>query len=519
MNRNVSVRNSLKLLVKSSIIILIGAIFSKLAGYAYRAVIARYYGPEAYGLFSLAVMIAGWITAIFAFGLSDGLLRFLAFHRGKERYDLIKYLFQKTERILIISGIFGGIALFFLSDLIASEIFHNSQLGIFLRITSIFIPLSIILGPLLSLLLAYEKTGWHSFIVNILQNVFMILSLVALIMLGFNSGSIMVSYVIGTFIALLTAFFVARKKIPSIFDKKEIKQDNSKEFKNLIDYSWPRLFLGIVASIFFWIDSFILGYFNSAVEVGYYNVAVPLAILLGFVPELFMRLFIPLVSKEYARGQIKTIRTISRQIGKWIFMVNIPVLFILILFPGAIINILFGEEYLPAANALRVLAIGSFSYSISLVSMNLLTMKGKSKSILYTFIYASIINIILNLMLVPKYGLMGASVATTLSYLILGGIFFYQTSKQLKIIPVKKEMIKIGIYGIIVFLLLYLIIKNGNYSFVSMIVMASVSCFIYALLIILTGLDKNDLIIIDSFKKKIRIFSFQEAVPLNKDNR
>ena len=87
-----SIDNSLKLLVKTSFFVFIGIMISKLITYIYRILIARYLGPEIYGIFSLASMIFGWFAAFFSFGLADGLLRYISLYRAKRNKGEINYL-------------------------------------------------------------------------------------------------------------------------------------------------------------------------------------------------------------------------------------------------------------------------------------------------------------------------------------------------------------------------------------------------------------------------------------------
>ena len=77
--------SGLKGIVKSSFIIFFILISSNIVTYVYRLIIARYYGPEAYGLFSLAVMIIGFFAVIFSMGLTDGLSRFIPLYNGERK--------------------------------------------------------------------------------------------------------------------------------------------------------------------------------------------------------------------------------------------------------------------------------------------------------------------------------------------------------------------------------------------------------------------------------------------------
>ncbi|MBU4116801.1 MAG: oligosaccharide flippase family protein, partial [Nanoarchaeota archaeon] len=192
------VNKGLKLLVKSSFIVFIGLFLSKVLTYVYRIIIARYFGPEVYGLFSLTMMVLGWFVAISSLGLVDGLGRFIALYRGKKEYNKIKYLLSISAIILFFSSIIAAIILFFSAEFISINFFHNSNLIIFLKIFSFLIPILIFSNFLLCILRAFEKIAWHSFILNILQNIMKLVVLVLFIFLGLKTTSIIFSYFLGT---------------------------------------------------------------------------------------------------------------------------------------------------------------------------------------------------------------------------------------------------------------------------------------------------------------------------------
>ncbi len=242
----------------------------------------------------------------------------------------------------------------------------------------------------------------------------------------------------------------------------------------------------------------------TVTDVGIYNSVVPIASLLLIPSVIFMQLFFPLITKEYSKKNFRLIKDLSQQIGKWIFMVNLPLLLIIILFPGVIINILFGKEYLIAENTLRILSLGLFSMSISAISTYLLSMVGKSKIILKDSIIFSVINLILNLILIPLYGLNGAAFSTTVSYVLLSFIFIYQANKELGIIPLRRKVIRIFCSSLIPLVIICLLKQFILVNTFSLILMSILFLTTYILLIFLTkSLDNNDFLVLRGLKKYI----------------
>jgi O-antigen/teichoic acid export membrane protein len=248
-----------------------------------------------------------------------------------------------------------------------------------------------------------------------------------------------------------------------------------------------------------------IGYFMTVKDVGIYNAAVPIALLLNVAPEIFMQLFFPLVTKEYFKKNYSLVRELSKQVGKWIFIITLPVFVLIFLFPGAFINIIFGQEYLPATNALRFLSIGALFTTVFTISNRLISMKGKSKLILYDIIIATIINIFLNFILVPKYGITGASFATMTSLIFLNLLFFIQAKKYLDIIPIRRAMIKITIVSIIPAIVIFIarnFISQINIFWLITLFLAFSIMYI-GLLFITRCFDDYDKMIIAHLKSKI----------------
>ncbi len=397
--------DSLKKIVKTSTWVFLGIFLSKVLTYVYRMIIARKFGAEAFGLFSLALVASGWFGSIASFGLDSGLSRYIPFYRGKNDKDRIRYLFRYVVFFYIVSGLAFGLLLFLLSETISLNIFHEPALIPFLKIFSIVIPVSLFVGPFLGTLKSYEKIGWYSFIFNILQNLTKLLFITLFIVLGFKSESVAWSFLFGILSMILLSYIILKKQVKELFGKSNLGDKEKKELsKKLWTFSLPLLFFSIIGSIFYWVDTFMLGYYKGATAVGFYSAAFTISVLLLMASELLIPLFFPIIMKAYAKRKTIIIRDLSKQISKWIFLINLPISILIFIFPGAFINILYGGEFLVASNTLRIMVIGALFASVVSVSTQLMYASGKSKLILLNIIIVTIVNVLLNVLLIPCYG-------------------------------------------------------------------------------------------------------------------
>ena len=136
-------------------------------------------------------------------------------------------------------------------------------------------------------------------------------------------------------------------------------------------------------------------------------------------------------------------KTVYKSTTKWVFMLNIILFSIFVLFPKEIITILFGTEYSIAAPALVILSMGLFlNYSFILTNY-IPTVANRTKLELLNISSGAILNIILNIILIPKYGIMGAAVATSISFLLTSILYFIEGLWIIKINPLKFNYLKI----------------------------------------------------------------------------
>ena len=497
------VGSSLRLLAKTSMIVLLFVIISKLLAYLYKIILARGYGPSEFGLFSLALIVTSIFVSIASFGLSDGLLRYISLYKNKDMKKT-KYLLKTTLKVNLFSSIIAGIIMFLLAKPIAIGFFKDVSLVIYLRAFSFAVPVMIIGGLFLTIIRSFEKIALYSFINNVFHNALRVLVIGLLLIIGLGRSAIISSYLAAVFGLAIFAYFASKKYLFKILKSKELKKGNKELRKDFFSYSWPIVFLAVIGGVFYWADSFVIGFFMSSADVGFYSVAFTIVSLYGIAPELFMQLFFPLVVREYSNKKMKVVREVSKQVGKWIFALNLSLFVMLIIFPGEIIQILFGQAFLAAENSLRILAFGGLISSIFMVlSSNLLSMKGKTKLILTNVLTISIINLLLNIYLVPKYGITGAAMSTSLTWVLLSLVFVFEVNYFISVIPIRKKMINLTAAMIIPALVIIYLKKFIPATFLPILLVSIMLLLLYLFFaIIFKGLDNNDLMIWRTVKDK-----------------
>lgn len=496
-----------KELAKGAGILFAGILLMYILRFFYRIVVSRYLGPENYGLLTLGdmVMNLGYLVALI--GLDVGLVRHLAYYKEKGDISRLKGSFWGT---IIVSVLLSSILIFLLilfSQYIAIGLFKNPKFIPVLIIFSLAIPLSILVRIISQTLLAFKKQSYDFYATVLGRDLSSFLLVIFITLVGGTVIGISLTYLLALGISIGVGYLFLEKKV---FPFLRNKVKPLFEFKERIFFSLPLFFSAVFISIMQWIDTFFLGYLRSIKEVGIYNVALPLAASMGIFLASFSRVFYPIIAGMIARKQEQEIPGIYTMITKWIFMLSFPILSLIILFPNRIIQIFFGSEYLPGSLALVILSLAYFINIITGPTFETLISFKKTKTVFWLNAGAVSVNIILNLILIPLYGITGAALATGITIGFREIISFILVKRLIGLKLRIKPYLKILSATILAILSAWLIFSALNNQLNSVIALVFCTLVIFVisylvLLFILRVLDKNDYIILDALEKKLHL--------------
>ena len=128
---------------------------------------------------------------------------------------------------------------------------------------------------------------------------------------------------------------------------------------------------------------------------------------------------------------------------KWILLFNLPLFFLIAVFSKDILRILFGQAYVAGYSSLIILAVGFlFAHSVT-TSKEVLIVYKKTKLVSKIILAAAITNVVLNFFLINIFGIIGAAIATSASFFVLGALMLNKSKKISNIFPFKLNNLKI----------------------------------------------------------------------------
>jgi O-antigen/teichoic acid export membrane protein len=269
----------------------------------------------------------------------------------------------------------------------------------------------------------------------------------------------------------------------------------------MVRYSLPLTVSSLADFVYSSIDVFLILYFIDSRAVGLYGVAYAFSQLIGTFSTAFSYLSSPISSKLESSGQIDQAVNVQRTIARWVTISTVAALVPMGIFASELLGSIYRPVYETAGFTLVILIIGFGIKGILLTHGPLLTALGKSKMTAFNATVSAIVNVILNLTLIPTYGIEGAATATTVSFIILGvlptiEVWYYTTSTTLS-----HEVIAPVIVAIPVITLTVPILTRLPKSLPWLLLVSGAFAAIYiAAVIIILGFTREDVMIIRSIE-------------------
>ncbi|WP_457640386.1 flippase [Persephonella sp.] len=415
----------LKELLRGSSIAFVLRIVGIIAGYVFTLLITRGYGAEAMGVFALSFTLLQISSVIGRLGMDTALLRFVAEYSSQEKWEIVKDIYKKAIKLVLPFSIFLSIAIFFLSPYIAEFVFKKPHLTLYFQIASIGIVPFVLLFIHTESLRGLKKIKEYMLLQQ--SGVFILASiLLGLITLLTVNNSIFLNqipisvYIFSVFVISFIAYIVWKKQLTNQITTNLTTILTNQLSNKLLSYSTilsvsiPMLLSSSLALIMGWTDTIMLGILRTEEEVGIYNVALRISMITSITLMAINTIAAPKFAEFWGKGDIKGLAKVAQQSTKLIFWTSFPILLLFLIFPKPILGI-FGNEFKAGAIALMILTVGQFMNAAAGSVGYILQMTGKQVVFQNFLLGAIFINLVLNFLLIPKYGLKGAALASTCS--------------------------------------------------------------------------------------------------------
>lgn len=393
--------------------------------------VARLLGPEGKGIYTLAILLPTTIVMATNLGIGPATIYYVA--QGKYSNKIILgnnlYIAIFFSAIGLLTGYF--FIYFYRTTLLPGVESYYLYLALLLIIGNICFNYfqGLLLGKLI-----ITKYNTITFAQSVLL---IILTIILLPVFKIGIKGAIIANIVTVYFGALILFYSAYK----ISDGISLKL-NVDYIRNVFSYGLKAHTGNVIGFLIYKIDLFLIGGIINTAAVGLYSVSAGLAERLWMISQTASFVLFPRVASEKDEQKKKMFTPI---VSRNVFLLTIVGGFFLIILSDWLVTILYSEQYKDSVPALQILIPGIILLSAGRVLSNDISGRGKPEISIYTGVTALVVNIILNIIFIPKWGITGAAIASTISYSLsfMITLYFYGkisgNSWLITILPQKED--------------------------------------------------------------------------------
>lgn len=477
-------------------IVFMGMIFHLGFGFLARLVIARLLGPVDYGGVTIGIALLTTASTLVVVGTDTGVGRYLPrYDDPSRRRGVLVSAYQVVVPLSVVAG--ATVAL--LAGPIAEYVFHDLSLVPIIRIFGLTIPFGGFVKLTVGSIRGMKQALPRVYIRNIGLPLTRFALVAAVVFLGFGAVGVSWAYAAayGT-AAVLSIYYLVRHT--SLLSETEATGMH----RELLTFSVPLMITATMNVLFQNIDIFVLGNNFSRETVAVYGAIFPLATLLTTLLVGFAFVFMPTISELQSNGEYERMYRTYRIVCKWIFLVSLPIFLVFVMYPELVIRYTFGPKYVEGSLALAILAVGFFSHAVAGPSGDTLTALGHPRLVMYTNVLVVGVNLVLNLILVPRYSLIGAAVASAIGFILMNGLYLTQLYRESGMHPFRSALFKPGLAAGTLWIVGYWLVETVFIPTLPVVIIQMVIFLpLYALCVLrFGGIEREELALLGTFEER-----------------
>lgn len=403
--------SDLSSLLSSASLVFVGGLLGSVSKLVEQVIVGRTLSVEAYGDASLGLSVLTFSVTLSMLGFAQGVPRYMA--RFDDEADVrgawLTGLLVAGLASVVVTGV-----LYHNVETVAALFFDGAESASIVRTFVLAIPFVVVLHVGIGAIRGLENTRYRTYARDLLYPGARIALLVGLLSVGFGVHAVGYAYLVAAILAAVLAHLLFGRMLPLV-------GPSTLHVREMLAFSAPLVISTVLSMLLVRTDTLMLGFFRSSSEVGIYAAAYPLANGLLVVLSAFGFLYLPIASRLDADGKRTEVATVYQLTTKWVYVVTFPAFLTFVMFPGDVVRIVWGERYVTGGIALAILSVGFFTAAGAGRNRETLSALGYTTFIMVANAVAFVVNVGLNLALIPPFGFVGAAVASAASFVTLNG--------------------------------------------------------------------------------------------------
>ena len=474
---------------------------SRLLGYATQVVMARLYGPGMLGFYVLGITLVQIANILSQFGIDNGVVRYVAQHAAegdvrRMRGTIIQALWVSFALSVVLS------VLLFLGAGFLAEVFNNPFLETVFRAFSVSIPFFTVMSMALWATQGFQTVKYTTYVQYVVRPLLNLVFIVVFYLFDVLVLGAVASYILSMALGAILSLYYLRRIFPALLDR-EVKPKF--ESRALFKASAPMIVANLTQQVNSWLALLVLGAFDSTRAVGIYDVAFRTAALSTLVLFAFNGIFSPMISSFHRRGLLQDLAYLYKDVSYWAFTGALAFFLTTALLARDIMTVL-GPLFVEGWPVIVAIAAAQlFSSSVG-PTARVLAMTGHQRVVMFATLGSIATAAVLNLLLVPAFGIFGAAAATAVAVILVNMVTLLFVHRLLGFWPYGPRYAKPIIAGLLAAASVYVarLVLPAYTGAPALLIFAPLFLAIFLALLVAMGLSPSDRQLLASFWEAVR---------------
>jgi O-antigen/teichoic acid export membrane protein len=402
------------------------------------------YGPVQLGFYVLGFTTIQLTAILTRFGMESGALRYVTHYRAEGDTSRVRGTILLALWTTFAVSLLMSVGIYSSAGFLATAIFDEPFLKTVFRLFSISLPFLTVMVMALSATQGFQTVKYYAYVYDIQQPLVNLVFVSAFYLAGAQILGAVVAYILSMAAGAALALYYLRRLFPALFDRYTPPKFEARE---LFSVSVPLVAADVTQRMGPWIAIAALGIWATTEAVGVFNAAARTAALSSLILGAF-RIFWPMISDLYSRGQLEDLRNLYRDVSRWSFTGSLAVFLVTALLARDIMAV-FGPGFVSGWVALVVVAGAQlFSSSVGHTG-RILAMTGHHNAVMLATFGSGATSIAASVALVPFYGMLGAGVAVAAGLVLQNLVTLVRVRQVLGVWPYNREYLKPLVAGLL----------------------------------------------------------------------
>jgi len=405
--------------IRGSSLLLAGSLLSSAIDFGGQVLLVRYLSKADFGAWSYALAVVALLATVAQLEMRQAAARFLPLFEARgERGRMVGAIVVSIGVVLVVGVLLALAAVVAIGLLGLRPTTDATALGL-VELLAVLIPVQALDGVFTGLFAAFGASRTIFVRQSLVAPILRFGLVVALVLTGAGIAAFAMGYVVATLLGV-AIYVVGLRRVLSARPTAAGAPTRTGDPSTRTTYPLREMlrFVGpLLTSTLVWIlmessDAVLLGYFSGPEAVASFRVILPLARMNQLVATTFSVLYIPVAARAFARGDEAESRELYWRSAAWMTVLTLPVVILTLAFAPAMTTNIYGSTYASSAPILALLAGGYFFQTVT--GFNGLTVKvhGHLRYMVAVDILAALVNVGVNLLLIPRFGPIGAAIGT-----------------------------------------------------------------------------------------------------------